>query len=177
LSEFTNLLISGIVVAMIVGAGRLAYDAFKKDKPIKFEYPSEIGKSNFRNRVAEEVITILRGLDNMIVVPSTIPNPVWGSVTSHEKTQLLGDDHYRSTNAFFKAVEKSNEITGKADQRALQNAAQGGKSYQPVIREAERIFAEINWLKPRKDEVQDLFSRLEGRYNLRSYVVSHDVAS
>jgi hypothetical protein len=125
--------------------------------------PSEVEKSNFRNRVKDEIVSTLQELDSIIQVPSVISCPVWKSVTDYEKIRLLGDSDYRSVDAFYKAVHRSNEITGRANGGAIQNAIDGA-SYRAIIREAERIFNEISWLRLERDDVSDLLQRLNGRY-------------
>jgi hypothetical protein len=131
--------------------------------PVLGTEPSEAEKSNFRNRVKDEIVSILHGLDSIIQVPSVIPYPVWKSVTDYEKIRLLGDSDYRSVDAFYKTVQKSNEIAGRANGRAAQNAIDG-RSHRAIIREAERIFNEISWLKFERDDVSGLFQRLNQRY-------------
>ncbi len=132
-------------------------------QPVLSSEPSEVEKSNFRNRVKDEIVSILQGLDSIVQVPSVISYPVWKSVTDYEKIRLLGDNDYRSVDAFYKAVYKSNEITGRASGGAIQNAIDG-MSYRAIIREAERIFSEISWLRLEGDDVSDLLKRLNGRY-------------
>jgi hypothetical protein len=164
------LLITLWVAELPIGALLHIITREKKEKQAK--EISVIDKSNFRNQVQNEIISILEGMNNVIVVGVgvAIPYSVWNSITDYEKIELLGDDDYQSINAFYHTIDESNRITRKGD---IPNALTGA-SYQSIIREAERIFREISWLRPKENELSDLFSTLnrgtiyllETRYSL-----------
>jgi FtsZ-interacting cell division protein ZipA len=164
LPSISTIIIAIITIALLVIACGLWFSEKKEGEEKGEKRPSEVQKSNFRNRVENEIISILEGMNNVIVVGVGvgIPYSIWNSITDYEKIQLLGDDDYRSINTFYHAIDESNRVTQKGD---IQNAI-SGTSYQPIIKEAERIFNETSWLRPKKEEMNSLFSALKSRYNL-----------
>ncbi len=117
--------------------------------PLSFE----VRKSNFRNQVSEEVRQILDQLDGPVTVPSRIGYQVWRSKSDAEKIELLGDDDYRSIKPFYDAIEKSNQITQRTDQEAMENAM-NGTSFQAIFGEAQRVASVVKWLDLQKPEVR-----------------------
>jgi hypothetical protein len=110
---------------------------------------SELQKSNFRNQVTEEIRDILNQISGRIEIPSRISYQVWRSKSDAEKIELLGDDDYRSVNALYNSVDRSNQITERGDRDSIENAVKK-TSFPAIHKEAERVFNEVRWLNLQK---------------------------
>lgn len=126
------------------------YAFYLKPRDDRSRHPSEeLERSIFRNQVAEEIRSILDQITGRIDVPSRISYQVWRSKSDAEKIELFGDDDYRSINALYNSVDRSNQITERGDRDSIQNAMKK-TSFLAINKEAERVFDEVKWLNLQK---------------------------
>lgn len=145
----------GILLGLVVAIGYLFWP--QKVTQVRTELVSESEKLNFRNSLFEEIRTILEKLESEWA--SRIPYPVWISKTDAEKVSLLGEDAYASLRQFYRTIDGANAVLEDSSIEG-QLRFLDGTSRRMVIEDAERIFAEVDWLRERSGVVQPLLERL-----------------
>jgi hypothetical protein len=141
---------------ILLGIWMAIYLFYLKPRDDRSRHPSEeLERSIFRNQVTEEIRSILDQISGRIEVPSRISYQVWRSKSDAEKIELLGDDDYRSVNALYNSVDRSNQITERGDRDSIENAMKK-TAFLAIHKEAERVFNEVKWLNLQKSGTRQL---------------------